>query len=355
MKEFSNILIVRTDRVGDVILTIPAIKALREALPHSRISLLVSPATRELVEGSPFVDEVLVDDRRHEHKGMAGFFRLLASLRRRRFDLAVIYHTKRRTNLLCFLAGIPCRIGYKNNKCGFLLTRPLADERPLGRRHEAQYCLDVVRALRIESRIFAKTPDELAEDLHVVLREESERWAEAFLAENSIGAAKRLVAVHPGASDPSKRWPPERFTEVIDVLAKRYDSQVVIIGTSETSDIAARIISQARAKVLDLTGKTSLSRLASLLKRCHLLISNDSGPVHLATAVGTPVVSIFTRNQPGINPERWRPLGAKSKVVSVPLDTTVSFKKAGSADSRYLEVITAGEVLEAVDALFKLC
>lgn len=355
MKEFKNILIVRTDRVGDVILTVPAIKALRQALPHSRISLLVSPATRDLVEGSPFADEVLVDDRRHEHQGMAGFLRLLWSLRRRRFDLAVIYHTKRRTNLLCFLAGIPCRAGYKNKKCGFLLTHPLADERPLGRRHEAQYCLDVLRDLGIESAVFAKTPEELAEDLHVVLREESERWAETFLAQDHLGTAGRLVAVHPGASDPSKRWPAERFAEVIDVLAKRYDSPAVIIGTAQISGIATRISSQARAKVLDLTGKTNLSQLASLLKRCHLLISNDSGPVHLAAAVGTPVVSIFTRNQPGINPERWRPLGAKSRVVSVPLDTTVSFKKAGSADSRYLEAIAAGEVLEAVDALFKLC
>ena len=112
MKEFRNILIVRTDRMGDVVLTTPALKALREAHPKARISILVSAYTKAIVEGNPYVNEVLADDRKRTHRGWIGFWRLVSEVRKRKFDAAVIYHTKRRTNWLCFFAGIPYRLGY---------------------------------------------------------------------------------------------------------------------------------------------------------------------------------------------------------------------------------------------------
>ena len=98
-----------------------------------------------------------------------------------------------------------------------------------------------------------------------------------------------------------------------------------------------------------------MSQLSSLLKHCDMLISNDSGPVHMAAAVDTPVVSIFTRNQPGINPERWRPLGEKSRFVSVPPNLQPSFKKAGPLEDKLLQTVEAQEVFALVDDLFKLC
>ena len=148
---FNNILIVRTDRIGDVVLTTPAIKALRETYPVSRISVLVSPATFDLVNGNPYLDEILVDDRCGRHKGLLGFNRLVSEIRLKQFDLAVIFHTKRRYNLACWLARIPYRLGYKNNKFGFLLSHPIKDVRPLGKKHEAEYCLDVLKAIDIEN------------------------------------------------------------------------------------------------------------------------------------------------------------------------------------------------------------
>lgn len=356
MKKFKNILIVRTDRMGDVVLTTPSIKVLRQAYPQARISILVSPATRELIEGNPCLDEVLVDDRQDKHRGLRGFIRLILILRKKHFDLAVIYHTKRRTNLACFLAGIPYRIGYKNNKMGFLLTHPILDERPYGQRHEAKYCLDVLRHLGIDSNaILEKSVEELAEDLYVAVGQDSQEWAEGFYRQNNIRSGERLIAIHPGASDPSKRWPGHRFSELIDRLAEWYTARMVLIGTSDMRDMAGNIASHVRVPVLDLTGQTTVGQLAALLRRCDLLVSNDSGPVHLAVGVGAPVVSIFTRHQPGINPQRWQPLGKKSRVVSVSLNTGISFKKAGAVDPKYLEAIPTQAVLEAVDSLFKLC
>src|SRR5262245_45025773 len=147
MNQYRNILVVRTDRIGDVILTTPALKALREKFRHSRISLLVSAATRELVDKNPYVDEVLTDHRQGVHQGFMGFWRLVGEIRRKKFDLAIVYHTKRRTNYLCFFADIPTRLGYRNNKGGFLLTHQVKDDRPSGKKHEADYCLDLLKVL----------------------------------------------------------------------------------------------------------------------------------------------------------------------------------------------------------------
>ena len=141
-----RILVVRTDRIGDVVLTTPAIRALRQAYPEAHIAILVAKSTQALVDGNPDLNDVLVDDRRGRHQGL-GFWRLVSEVRRKRFDLAVIFHTKRRTNLLCFFAGIPERIGYKNDKFGFLLTEQIPDDRPAGTKHESEYCLDMLRPL----------------------------------------------------------------------------------------------------------------------------------------------------------------------------------------------------------------
>jgi len=297
-----NILIVRTDRIGDVVLTTPVFKALRKAYPAARICVLVSPATADLVRGNPYIDEVLIDDRHGIHRGPIGVLRLAREIRRRNFDTAFIFHTKRRTNGTCFLAGIPRRIGYKNNKFGLLLTKPVKDLRDRGEKHEAEYCLDLLRSVGIEGGEM---------DLLVPLHREAESWASAWF--EAAGARPgELVAIHPGASDPAKCWPAESFARLADALISRYKVQVVLIGGKETAGTAAGILSSCLPGVLDLVGKTTVAQTASVLRRCRLLISSDSGPVHLGAGAGTHVISLFLRDQPGINPRRWRPLGPRS-------------------------------------------
>ena len=341
-------MIVRTDRIGDVVLTTPALKALRVAYPEAKISILLAPVTRDIIDGNACVDQILVDDRAGEHRGLLGFMKLIHQVRKNKFDCALILHTKKRTNLLCFLAGIPERIGYKNEKLGCLLNRPLDDTRHKGERHEAQYCLDVLKALSIDC-------DDL--ELYLPVKEDALLWVERMKQKHLINNEDRLVAIHAGSSDPSRRWPEYRFAQLIKELIQRYHARIVMIGSPDVCVVTQKIISSVNEELIDLTGQTSVSQLAALLTCCDLLISNDSGPVHMASAVGTPVVSIFTRNQPGINPQRWGPLGPRSRVVSVQPSQSngKSFKKARPFDTQYMELIDTDEVLEAVDALFKLC
>lgn len=346
-KDFKNILIVRTDRIGDVVLTTPAIKAVRNNFPDAKITVLLSPVTLDLLQGVDFVDDFIVDDRQGVNSGNKGFLKLAQQLRSQNFDLAINYHTKKRTNLLCFMAGIPYRLGYKNDKFGFLLSHPIEDNRHLGETHEAQYCLDLLGDIGIESNDLT---------LEIRVRPESERWIDNFLELNSIKVGSPMVVIHPAASDPAKQWPKEHFVELINRIAQRSDNiQFLVIGTRENRELSEFIVREVRAKALEMAGLISLSQLVSLLKRVDLMVSNDSGPVHVAAAVNTPVVSIFTRNQPGINPQRWQPLGEKSRIVTVKYNDKISFKKAQEYDPQTMELIPVSAVLEAVDGLSKLC
>ena len=346
MQNYQNILIVRTDRIGDVVLTTPSIEALRLAYPKARLSIMVTPQTHELVEDNPCLDEVIIYDQKNLHRGFFGFWRFVLNLRKRKFDLSIIFHTKKRTNLICFLAGIPNRIGYKNNKFGFLLTQGIADTRPQGLKHEAQYCLDVLKPLGIVSQDLS---------LDVSIHPNGQEWLDRFITEYKINPSDKLIAIHASASDPSRCWPSKRFIELMNLIRTHYDCKILLIGQDNAQSTASEILSGYKYPVLNIVGKTRLFEFISLLTRVNILISNDSGPVHLAAGLKTPVISIFARNQPGINPERWRPLGIKSRFVSVPMNMDLDFKKAGNVSSKHLETITAQEVFEAVDALYKLC
>lgn len=302
--EGSNILVVRADRMGDVVLTTPFIKALRKACPGARISILVAPAAVDLVAGNPYIDEVLTDERQGRHKGVIGALTLARDIRRRNFDAAFILFTKRRYNMACFLAGVPARIGYRNEKMGFLLTHPLKDTRHLGEKHESEYCLDILKGVGID------VAPESHLDMLVPLHKDAERWAADWLKEQGI-ASGEMIAIHPGASDPAKCWPPASFAQLIGRLVERHDLKIVLIGDQSVAPIAAEILRLCPKPALDLSGRTSVAQAASLLSRCRMVISNDAGPVHLGAGVGTTAIALFLRDDPGINARRWKPLGPK--------------------------------------------
>lgn len=305
MRQFQNVLIVRTDRIGDVVLTTPAIAAVRANLPSAKITVLVSSNTRDLLEGNPHIDEIIVEDRKKSHKGWSGFWKLVGDIKRRRFDCAMVFHTKRRTNLLCFLSGIPCRIGYRDKNYGFLLTEGLKDERHLGRKHESQYCLDLLGHLGFRTEGFVPLLPVNAQSQGLI-----DRWIK-----DNHSTGSKIIAVHPGASDPVRFWPTQSYAQLIERLSSIPGCVIIVCGTGESVRLAREIRQKCSAKFHDLTGQMSLSQTVALLKRSHLLISSDSGPVHLASALGIYVITLFLRNLPGVNVERWGPLGKKGFVL----------------------------------------
>jgi len=275
-----NILAIRNDRFGEFLLIIPALKVLKEEYPQVRLSLAVSAQVKELASLIEEVETVFVWDE------------IKNKLRRQRFDCCVVFNPTKEAHLKIFLAGIPVRVGY-NRKWGFLLTHKILDTKYLGNRHEVICNLELVGL--ITKKKFLSSEITLALTLRLP---ETEKYD--FL--------KGAIAIHPFTSDLVKQWPKERFIELGRRLVNELGEKVVLVGRSE----------ETFSKVsgfIELINKTTLVELAQVLKQCKLLVSCDSGPVHLAAAVGKPVVALFRNDLMGKTAKRWGPWGKGHIVI----------------------------------------
>lgn len=343
-KIYKRILIVRADRIGDVVLSTPVIKALREKYPFAYIAMMVSPYTEDIVSGNPDLDEVIILDKDGSHKNLKGAWELLRDLKNKKFDLAIALHPTSRVHLVIFLAGIPRRIGY-DRKMGFLLTDKIKHLKQLGEKYELEYNFDLLKPLGIELK---------DKDLFVPLSKESEDWVKELFVLKSIKQEDNLLAINPGASCRSKIWPAERFAKTVDELVEKYGFKVFILAGPKDVNIADRVISQMKHEAINLAGKTSVSQLASLLKRCELFISNDSGPVHIASALGTPVVSIFGRSQKGLSPKRWGPVGKRDVFLHKDVGCVECLAHNCAKGFLCLKAITVDDVVKSAGSILKL-
>jgi lipopolysaccharide heptosyltransferase II len=185
------------------------------------------------------------------------------------------------------------------------------------------------------------------------IKPESEKWVEELFQQEGIEKTDKLLVIHPGASCPSKIWPSERFAEVADRLMEKYGFKVLLIAGPKDIKIAQEVIKKMRHPAVNLAGKTSVSQLATILKKCQLFISNDSGPVHIASAVGIPVISIFGRNQKGLSPLRWGPLGRKDRVLHKEVGCIECLAHNCVKEFACLKAISVEEVLNTVDLILK--
>jgi len=328
--------------MGDLILSTPAIRAVRAAYPRGYLALLVQPANRALVEGHPALDEVILFDKEKAHRGWKGAMQLAWLLRSRRFDLAVLLHTTTRVVLLTWLAGIRYRVGFAR-RLGVLLTHGLPYQKRQGTQHEVDYTLDLVRAVGIP-----------ADDrtLAIAWQAAGEESVRAWLARQGIAPGDPLFLFHPGASCPSKRWPAERFAAVADQLWARFPAGrwVVIVGPGE-EPWGRAVVLRSRAPLILSDPPLTLAELPWLLKRASCLVSNDSGPVHVASAVGTPSVVVFGRWGGGLSPTRWGPTHPRSIVLHRDVGCRPCLAHRCKIGFACLEAVLADEVAAAVERL----
>jgi len=333
-----RLLITRTDRIGDLVLTTPLLKALREKFPKAWIALVVFLEHREIVQGNPFLDEVILYDKKGKERGLWGQGCFSQKLRSKKFDAVVHAHGTNRMHLAAWLAGIPVRIGY-DRRAPWALTHAHAYNKKEGKKQEAEYLFELLGLLGVNP------PQEIATFFPVPDR--SVRSFEYLRLFHKIPGDLPWIVLNPSASDGTKMWPSERFAELVTRLQKDRPSVFLTIGTLKDRPIAQRLIQNTSVPVFDLSGKLSLGQLGALLKRSALLVSNDSGPVHIATAVGTPVVSIFGRYEAGLGPQRWQPWGKNSRVVA----KDVSHVPAAERKFTYIDEIAVEDVYRAAKDL----
>ncbi len=298
-----RVLCVRLDALGDVLMTTPAIRALKESGKNRRITLVTSPSGAGIAALVPEVDEIVEyrapwmkatppsPDSRADHE-------MVERLRSGHYDAAVVFTVYSQNPLpaalMCFLADIPRRLAHCRENPYHVLTDWIPDPEPAATvRHEVRRQLDLVEAVGCRTcneRLSLRVDAGAAE--RVLL----------LLAQEGVDPASRFVVVHPGATAPSRRYPPDQFAEAARLLALEFDCPIVLTGSGDESGIVDEMRHEMGVPSLSLAGRLTLGELAALIDLAPLLVSNNSGPVHLASALGTPVVDLYALTNPQHTP-----------------------------------------------------
>jgi lipopolysaccharide heptosyltransferase II len=304
-----RILVVRTDRVGDVILSTPVLEAIKSRFPHSHLTILVSAYAAEVVKNNPHLDDVIIDDCDNKHKGIWGMFRLTKEVRSKGFDVSILLKPTLRLASLLFLTGIRYRIGTGYRFYQLFFNSKVYVHRKMNLRHEAEYNLDLLRPLGIQ-------PGEIRPRIYLQAKEEL--FAQEIWKKFEITGEDTVVVIHPGSGQSSLNLPARRFAQAADRLAEEIGAKVILTGSEEEKGLVDFIKSRMEHQVFDLSGRTSLRQLAAILKRSDLVIANSTGPMHLAAAVGTPTVAVFCPIF-SAGPIRWGPYGEGHEVILPPV------------------------------------
>jgi heptosyltransferase II len=292
--KIERILVRGTNWIGDAVMSTPALQRLRSSFPQSHIALLASGRTTALFEDSPLCDEVIEYRRREE--GITAVLKTMKTLRARRFDLAVLFQNAFEAALLSYLGGARLRIGFAQQGRGFLLTHGLQRSVEHRNRHQVHDYLDIVAecervCLGSDFKSIDSTP------LPSLIANAKQKDAALTLLEcfGVKSGSRSLIAINAGATNSrAKCWPAESFAALADRLVREMNAQIVLIGGPSELEYADGVISRMETNgVADLTGKTSLIELIGLLDLCDLLVSNDTGPAHIAAALGRPTITIF--------------------------------------------------------------
>ena len=289
-----KILIRATNWVGDAIMALPALRAIRGRFPEAKISILARPYVADIYRGQNLCDELISYDPKGPHAGLSGRERLAQELRKQKFDVALLLQNAFDAAWLAWRAGIPERVGYARDGRSLLLTKkvpvPKRGEIPA---HEQFYYLELLRR--------AGWIDSLSGESFVILEVSDEHRRQAEETLSSVGVRQNVarIAIGAGASYGSaKCWPPERFADFVNRFRRHTDADVILFGTASEQKVSEAIAAGINGSSISLVGKTAIAALPALLSRCQLFVGNDSGAMHVAAAVGLPVVAIFGPTDP---------------------------------------------------------
>lgn len=333
-----------TNWVGDSLMTVPALRALRRVLPDANITLAIRPSAKGIFSEVDFIDDLLVYDRKNA-------FSVIPQIRewkQRKFDLAVLFQNAFEAALIPFLAGVPFRLGYATESRQALLTHPLPLPEWRSSRHEVFYYLYLVTAL--EQMLFGTSSIcEVEPDASIRISDQRRLEAEDFLRAHGVNEEESIVAICPGSiNSRAKRWPAEAFAALADRLidARR---QVLLIGSQEEAEVSRDVTSRMRHRPILLTGKTNLDQITAVLATVDLIVTNDTGPAHIGAALGRPTIVIFGPT----NPLTTRPFSPNAEILRHPPECAPCMLRDCPIDHRCMTAITVDEVFEHSHVLLK--
>jgi heptosyltransferase-2 len=336
---YQNILVRATNWVGDAVMSLPALRALRERYPAAHIAILAKPWVADLYRYEPVADELIP----YTAQDLAAKWRTGRGLRVRQFDCAILLQNAFEAAALAWVAGIPERIGYARDGRAALLTRPVPVPKP-GEipRHERFYYLELLR----RAEIIDRTP--APESILLSGGEQARARGLDRLRELGLGAT--VIGVSPGAAyGTAKRWLPERFAEAANNLASELGGSVAIFGSKSERDLCATVAAAIKAPVKNFAGETTLAEFIDLAAACQVYLTNDSGAMHVASALGVPTVAIFGPTDDSTT----GPTGPLARILREPVECSPCLKRECPIDHRCMTRVDAARVARTALELMK--
>jgi predicted lipopolysaccharide heptosyltransferase III len=330
-----HILIIKLRYIGDVLLATPTLRAIKAARPDVSVAMMVNRGSEEVLVENPDLDEVLVLDK----GSLAAQWRLIVGLRRRRFDTVIDLTDGDRSAFLTWISRAPDRIGFNDEQRwrGRCYTAVVRAE-SAGHRIER----DLASLIPLGIPAGDRTP-------RLWLTAEDERRADELLDRLDVTRQRPIMVLQPGARYWFKAWPFERFAELADRLSAEYGGQVLIGGSEQERDLAQRICRAAKSQPISMAALSGMRTFAAVLKRSALFVGNDSGAMHVAAAVGTPVVALFGPS----NPSEWGPRGGAVEVIYKGLDCRACFHPTcHRGEQNCMKLISVDEVF---DSALRVC
>lgn len=317
MKDNTPILVRAPNWIGDAVICLPALEALHRLYPGRPITVVAKPRVVPVFEHAPYIENIIEYADRGRHSGIIGKLRLATEIKKKRFGLAVLFQNAFDAAFLSFISGIPKRIGYGRDLRSPLLTTAIKATPEIKKEHQVFYYLHIIEALGAKLPLKNPIP-------RLSISKVEQNWADIFLKENGL-VGRLLAGAAPGASfGQAKRWPPQAFADALANVAKRNKTTTLIFGgpddTAACDAVYAGLAGQER---LNLCNKLTLAESMTLMTRCAVFITNDSGPMHLAAALGVPTVAVFGSTDPALT----GPLGANVSVLTNAMECSPCFKR----------------------------
>lgn len=309
MIEPKNLLIVRTDSIGDVILSIPLVELIKEHFPECKVSFLVREYTLDLIKDNSLIDNKII---LKENNGKINFKENLEQIKKYNFDSVIVVYPTFELALLLFQAKIKNRIGTGYRWYSFLFNHKLFEHRKYGLKHELEYNLNLLQILGIKKQF-----DFNNVKINLQINSESESFINNFIKKNNIDIKKPIIIIHPGSGGSAIDLPINKFIELIKLLLEKSDCEILITGNESEKDLCNKLTIDSRIK--NLAGNFSLSQLIALIDKSDILIANSTGPLHIAAALGKYVVGFYPKIK-ACSVKRWGPVTSKRFIYEPQID-----------------------------------
>ncbi len=335
-----RILIRATNWVGDAVMTMPALEVVRANFPDADITVLARPWVIPLLENHPAVNRVIPYRRGNGFKNdFLEILHVIRQIRAEGFDLAILFQNAFEAALLTFLGGIKNRVGYNTDGRGFLLSHGIRRRDDIMKSHQVEYYLAILSGMDWEAK--GKDPTLFVDPKEI-------ESMGAMLLTRGINEDHLVVALSPGAIyGPAKRWPAERFAQIGDWAAEKWGAKVLIMGSEGEKEICDGVSKAMKQSALNLSGMTSLAGAMALIKRCGFFVTNDSGLMHVAAAIGVPLVAVFGST----DPIATGPRSPNARIVQHETECAPCLKPECPEDYRCMLSITPEEVWQEMEDL----